>query len=149
MTLDEKLLREALSAVIRGAILLVVLTIIRALAFKLPGIDAMIGNLNAGGYIYVATSAIIIGVLVKMFAPLKQLVAYYLTAAATIGKVPGREQYLPYVVPLSATIVAFVYIILIYNYLDPRSRSSTSRSSTGTGSIARWVSPRLGPASSA
>ncbi|MFN0152184.1 MAG: hypothetical protein ACKVU1_15890 [bacterium] len=44
MTMDEKSFREALSNVIRGAILLVVLTMIRALARKLPGLDEMIGR---------------------------------------------------------------------------------------------------------
>jgi hypothetical protein len=119
MTLDDRSLRDALSNVIRGAILLVVLTIIRALAFKLPGVDAMLGPLNAGGYIYVAISAVIIGVLVKMFEPLRKLVGYYLANAAKVGKIPGRERFMPQVVALSGTVVIFVYILAIYKYLGP------------------------------
>ncbi len=119
MTMDEKSFREALSNVIRGAILLVVLTIIRALARKLPGLDEMIGPLNVWGYIYVAISILIVGILLKMFAPLKALVGYYLAAAAKIGKIAGRERYLQHVVPLSGTIVVFVYILLLYKYLGP------------------------------
>ncbi len=117
--MDEKQFRNALSAVIRGAILLVVLTIIRALASKLPGLDTMIFRLNAWGYIYLAISVVIIVVLVQMFSPLKALVGYYLAAAAKIGKVPGREKYLAHVVPLSGTIVFFVYILVVYKYLFP------------------------------
>lgn len=119
MTMDEKAFRDALSNVIRGVILLVALTIIRALAKKLPGLDEMVGPLNIWGYIYVAISLLIVGILLRMFAPLKALVGYYLSAAAKIGKIPGRERYLAHVVPLSGTIVVFVYVLLLYKYLAP------------------------------
>jgi len=119
MTMDEKSFRDALSNVIRGAILLVVLTIIRALAWKLPGLDMRIGTLNVGGYVYLVISGVIIAVLLKMFAPLRALVGYYLAAAAKIGKIPGRDRYLAHVIPLSKTIVLFVYVLLIYKYFAP------------------------------
>lgn len=117
--MDEKTLRVHLSAVFRGAAIVAVLTILRTIAFKLPGVDTMVGSLNAGGYIFLALTIAILFVLVRAFSPLREVVGYYLGVSAKVGKIPGREQYLTHLVPLSKTVVLFVYVILVYQYLSP------------------------------
>lgn len=117
--MEEEALRETLSTAIRGALVILVLTILRSIAFKLPGVDTMIGSLNAGGYFYVALTVAILVVLLRIFEPLKSIVGYYLAIVIKVGRIPGREQYVKHLVPLSGTIVLLVYVIVVYQYLSP------------------------------
>lgn len=116
--MEEKTFRIALSEVIRDTLLLFVLTILREVAWKLPALDTMILGLNLGGYLHLGLTLGIIFVLVRLFRPLRAVIGHYLAVFAKVGRVPGREQYLAHLVPLSGAIVGFIYVIALYRYLS-------------------------------
>jgi hypothetical protein len=119
MAVDERAFRAALSSVVKGAMLVALLFIVRAVAPKLPGVDTEIGRMTVAAYLRIAVSLVIIGVLVKIYAPLRELATFYLSTAIKVGQLPGREKYLPHVVALSASIILLIYVVVVYQLFAP------------------------------
>jgi ribosomal protein L40E len=119
MMIDENTFRASFRAVVRGIIIIVVLSLFKALTEHIPGAETTLGKLRFSDYLDILLTLGIVGILVRIFVPLKQVIAFYLSMFMKVGKVPGREKLLDRIIALSQLLVLFVYLVVLYEYLMP------------------------------
>ncbi len=119
MIIDEKAFRETVRSLVKGVIVIVALSILKFIAGSLPGTDVMLGNMPLNSWISIVVSLVIVGFLVKLYQPVKTVVAFYLTAFVKVGKLAGRDKYIGNVTAVAENTTLLIFLLSIYAYLQP------------------------------
>ena len=119
MVVEEKDFRASLQTLVRGGLVIIVLTILKALAGVIPGTDTVVGRLSVGNYVSLAISLFIIGALIRLFKPLKTVLTFYLATIVKVGKIAGRDQYLDHLLAVAEQLTMLIFLIIMYQYCVP------------------------------
>jgi len=119
MIIDEKAFRETVRSLVKGVIVIVALSILKSIAGSLPGTDVRLGSMPLNSWISIVLSLVIVGFLIKLFHPVKTVVAFYLTAFVKVGKLAGRDKYIGNITAVAANTTLLAFLLSIYAYLQP------------------------------
>lgn len=119
MMIDENTFRTAFRAVVRGVFIIIVLSLFKSLTEHIPGAETTFGKLRFGDWLDILLTLGVVGILVRIFVPLKQVIAFYLSMFMKVGRIPGREKLHDRIIALSQLLVLFVYLVVLYQYLMP------------------------------
>lgn len=115
----ERDLRETLNRVVRGGVIIVGLLVVRAVASSFLESTMTHGGLSVGLWTRTLISSVIIAVAIQMYAPVKALVAFYLTAFIKARKAQGSDRHLRQLTSLGDRVVFLVFGLVIYQWLTP------------------------------
>lgn len=119
MLVDEKTFRDAFRTVVRGIIIVVVLSLFKSITEYLPGGDYVLGKFRFSVYITMLLDLAIVVILVRMYTSVKTVVTFYLSAFMKVGKIPGRDKLMDHIIAISQHLVLLMYLIVMYEYLTP------------------------------
>ncbi|MGE0225061.1 MAG: zinc ribbon domain-containing protein [Acetobacteraceae bacterium] len=117
--IDESVFRASFRAVVRGVFIIIVLSLFKSLTEHIPGAETAFGKLRFSDYLDILLTLGVVAILVRIFVPLKQVIAFYLSMLMKVGKIPGRDMLLGRIIALSQLLVLFVYLVVLYQYLMP------------------------------
>ncbi len=119
MIIDERDLRETLNRVVKGVIVIVALSVMRAVAASFLRPSASYGSMTLNSWTRIIISLVIVAFVIKLYSPVKALAAFYLSAFAKASKMPGRDKHLNHLLVVGERVVLLVFLVIIYQCLLP------------------------------
>jgi ribosomal protein L40E len=119
MLIDEKTFRESFRIMVRGILIVIVLSLFKSITEYLPGGDYVLGKFRFSTYITMLLNIAIVGMLIRMYSSVTTVVTFYLSAFVKVGKIPGRDKLMDHIIAISNHIVLLIYLIVLYEYLTP------------------------------
>lgn len=119
MVVEERDFRLALRNLFKGVIVLVGVNILRAIACWILGDDIRFLGMTLSAWVGVVFSFVIVGFLVRLYEPIRNVVSFLLLAFVKAGKVPGAEKYRESIVALGEKLTLLVLLLSVYGYLLP------------------------------
>lgn len=119
MMVEEMDFRSAIKQVVQTVIVIVALSVLKAIICSFLPDDVVFRSLSLGTWVDMVVTFVIVGLIIKIYRPIETIATFYLSAFIKVGKLPGREKYLGNLIVIAEKLTLLIFVSSIYSYLRP------------------------------
>lgn len=119
MIIDAQEFREALHRAVKGGIGLAAVIVLKCIIGFFWKRSSHWESLRLSDWVQMLLTLVLVGFLIRLYQPVKALVAFYLAALVKAGKLPGRDKYLGNFLAVAQRLTLLLFAVVVYGFLLP------------------------------